>query len=974
MRSRQRPASVWTITTSAYSKRLSDFRQSMDDMPIDSYSQPKPFCSRTLDAPWNQSRSSENATSRKMLPQDRRGVADDIWQEYRRLCKVQPRPKKNLFSTPASISSTVSTTAPTTAPTAAPTTAPTTAPTPTPAPASILDPGSPSITSSSPVALVEPMLVDKELQLTRQDYTKLLRILRYSANWTEGAHRILSVHQDMRRKGIRDTRKVLEIVAQAQILLRPASLLEDILQLHTEATTPSSASSSSQYPVLTMGSKEHKRLLWTMAHAFTVNQFTTEGILFLDQLPSFCKSSTTRKEPIDALGTAVDEGLELELTQEQVQAQEEEGRQFIHSLYRKLYLQHFKSSQAPSTTSSQALPLGSLSAKQLEVIQQFTALRSLPTRDSVVRLLSLPELSPSGHASVPLQLLARAVAGMLIKTGDSQTVIPLLQSLLLSCQIEEATRVLDLMLQHGMDPEVDQIRLHLLHSFDASRDQQDLKSVLKQWDVITEKRIARPVQPEQDSQEGSQSVAAQYSNLIHQSILNNDLQGALKAAQYIAEQGWIAQGLDFRRLNSVMINHSHSSSQASSYFSAFSASDYPLYLQIRYTLGGSIAPDLHTYRRLVFAACRRSDLLTALTLFKLVRTRHPSWVLDLTIYNAIISTAAAIEEIKVAEKTFACLIQDGLIPDHYSFHGLLNGYSNVGDLEAAVMIPEQMLKYKLQPTTKTFNLVMKSYLSSGRGKGDMATTRKLFKVMKQSSTETSASTSSEQQKRQQQSIAPDLVTFNQLLEGYRRIGNTMWFDAYFDKHFGNKGRPPSDSDPVAEQEEKKEAATTVRAEKSDDRSLLIQLKYSLNLPNVNLATVQELWRAIEPKFRPSSASPSLDIDSTTSKDNGGDPQHLINRDGESTLPPTHVPFPRLLDSVWMPATDEEHFRFTTLILFRNAFRTRGDVVGVKTMDGLLSKFFPHHPMGQAVLRRRMVKSMRYETRIKNKEKKKGHGR
>ncbi|ORZ28009.1 hypothetical protein BCR41DRAFT_367534 [Lobosporangium transversale] len=593
-----------------------------------------------------------------------------------------------------------------------------------------------------------------------------------------------------------------------------------------------------------------------------------------------------------------------------------------------------------------------------------------------------------------MKLFSRTVAGMLVKTGDSQTVIPLVQNLVRLDQFQEATRVMDMMIQNGMDPEMDQIRLYLLHHFDACRDGGDLMNIIDRWDEAVAQREQKqknwssvPSDKSQpsllssiylDQEQSGDDRAVEYFRLVDQCIRSHDIQGALSAAKYIAQQGWAAQGLDFQKLNSVMVNHSYSS-YASSYFSSFSASDYLIYLQVRYTLGGSVAPDLHTYRRLVFAACRRSDLYTALTLFELVRTRHPTWKLDSTIYNAIISTAAAIGEIRIAEKTFKCLLKDEVQPDHYSFHGLLNGYGNSGNLKAAITVPKMMLKHKLQPTTRTFNLVMKAYLSEGRGKGDLATSRKLLRAMQLSVTD----------KGKKGEIAPDLASFNQILEGYRRVGNTLWFDAYFDQYFGSNEHSRQDD----------LSPTVVKPEEADDRTLFIQLKHSLKLADVDLTTVRELWQAIEHKLKPSQASsppssndhadftgsidpissdvgrPTENLSSTllslpalspVSEPDLIDLMGIQDEDGD-TLPSTHIPFPRWLDPVWMPMTDYDYFRFTTLRLFRSTFQAHGDVAGVKTVESILADLFPAHPISQAVLKRRMVKRIRHAAKLKERE-------
>ncbi|KAK3820116.1 MAG: hypothetical protein J3Q66DRAFT_336251 [Benniella sp.] len=427
-----------------------------------------------------------------------------------------------------------------------------------------------------------------------------------------------------------------------------------------------------------------------------------------------------------------------------------------------------------------------------------------------------------------------------------------------------------------------------------------------------------------------------------------------------------------------MVNHGQSSS-------------YKTFLEVGYTLGGAVTFDLHTYRRLIYAACRRSDLFSALTLFQQVRTRHPDWTLDATFYNAVISTAGATGKLRVAERIFERLLEDGVQPDHYSFHGLLNAYAKKKDLEAALKIPEKMLKCNLHPTTRTFNLVLKAYIMARK---DITTGRKLFRVMHLSG----------------QAVPPDLVTFNQLLEGYRRVGNMVWFDTFFDQYFGvvkadeaqsaDHGelelKDPIDreSDSLARERVKTEEMGIVQPKKSDNRTLLIQLRYSLGLPSVDLQTVQELWGMVEPKILPNSvpsSSASIAQPEKSNSDSGSPSAMLSNKDGseyssvapsdndnandgdiqlDSTqskiardaLPPTHVPFERWLGFAIVPTTDTDYFRFMTMTSFRFAFRSRGDVAGVKKMDQLLAEHFPEHPLGEAIRQRRMVKYNRIQTK------------
>ncbi|KAF9384081.1 hypothetical protein BGX21_001397, partial [Mortierella sp. AD011] len=752
---------------------------------------------------------------------------------------------------------------------------------------------------------------------SRQDYTRLMRIFRHSLRPTEAAARIVAIHHDLQNYGVKLTRKIYEMVAQANIIL---GSIPESERLYHEAI-------STRRP----GSLEHKKLLRTMVDAFAVNQHTSEGIAFLDQLPRFYSDH-------------------------------EDPALYMHNLYKILYLHHFKVEES----SDQLLTLSTQksepsSQRCLLAIKSFVELGFLPQIDHITRALAKLEdinMDLQG-AGDPIELFSKTVAGMIVRCsgGGARSVELLLQSLLENGHLKESTRVLDMMLQHDMSPDIDQIRFNLLQSLLASTEQEDLMSVVEQWDAIVAKRSINPpptqVRP-------SNEWATVYSKLVQICIQQNNFKGAINAASYMKKRGWVMRGINVRELNSFMVNFGQSS-------------DYPAYLDVRYALGGSLDPDLHTYRRLVFAACRRSDLTSAVTLLGLVRTRHPDWILDTSIYNSIMSTAAAMGLMEVAEKTFVCLLEGDVKPDLKSFHALLNGYGRAGDLEAAIKIPEQMIKHKLNPTTTTFNLIMKAYLSA---REDMGTSRKLFRAMELSGV----------------SAPPDLVTFNQLLEGYRRVGNTMWFDAYFDKYFETK--PPAaevtenvdvkgspfafeNKDQMKKKKKEKEKQALVRPEKPDDWTLLIQLKYSLNLPGIDLPTVQELWRAVEPRLRPllppspngplSSSSSSYPSTDTSKEAKQTRPPFSKRSDPEENLPLTHVPFKKWLGPVSMSATNRDHFRFSTLNLFRSAFQSRGDVVGVKTMDGILAELFPDHPMGWAVHYRRLVKKNRHLAKLKEKD-------
>ncbi|KAK5809502.1 hypothetical protein F5H01DRAFT_349441 [Linnemannia elongata] len=760
-------------------------------------------------------------------------------------------------------------------------------------------------------------------QLTRRDYTKLMRIVRHSDGPQLAASRILALQRDMDRNGIEKHRKVMEMLAQAHLVL---GSVPEALRLYRETTE-----------MVGEGTLQHKKVVWTMVDGFAANNLEVEGISFLDGLPAVAIS--------------------------------DEKRDFYYTLYRRLCRTTESLLRSFGTSAiGQCLP------RSVTSIEQFMRYPSSPRLSSLAGTLNVFRTDDQRRGLV--RGFSQMVAGLLVKMGDTRMMTLLLQGLLQECQLLEASRVLELMLRQGLEPELDSIRRHLVCTeFENGTDRKNLEVVLEEWEAISTLRTKNILDASTSSDLGSEFLRMQdvrtiiegYSNILTDCIREDDLSGALRTARFMAARGWseAMNGIDFRRLNSRMVNHGRSES-------------YPDYLQVRYTLGGPSAPDLHTYRRLIYAACRRSDLFSALTLFKQVRTKHPSWTLDTTLYNAIISTAGTIGHIRVAEKTFACLLEDGLTPDHYSFHGLLNGYGHSGDLEAAVLIPQQMVKHKLSPTTKTFNLIMKAYLGS---RGDLTTSRKLFQVMQRSG----------------KAVPPDLVTFNQLLEGYRRSGNLMWFDAYFDRYFG-----PQDSSTVASNstwsfkggvasadsrqvgskpypgsigvpdrpfqqlDQRSDACRAVleivKPEKTDDKTLLIQLKHSLLLTSIDTAIVWELWHTLHPRLAPSSAFGSSAASEIVSRSSPNVEAKLGGTTTETntttmtattpSAPKTHVPFKRLLGGVSMAATDGDHFRFTALSLFRSAFLSRGETKGVRRVDGLVARLFPDHPTAQKTLIRR----------------------
>ncbi|KAF9921028.1 hypothetical protein FBU30_008984 [Linnemannia zychae] len=757
------------------------------------------------------------------------------------------------------------------------------------------------------------------LKLTRKDYAKLLKIVRCSITPHVAANRTLVLQQDMDQIGIIRTSKMTETIIQAHFCL---GLIPEAMKLYQEM-------------VERVGemSRDHKKIIWTMVDSFAMNGLKIEGVAFLDSLPGIATS--------------------------------DEEQEFYYKLYQRLYnskeslLQRFD-----NLSSNQSL------RQCLTTIEYFVRYPSPPQLKTVAGTLDVFRKVKQREGLV--WGFSKMAAGMLIKMGDTSMMTLLLKELLQESQLGEANRVLNLMLCHGLNPELDVIRRHLV-CFEAENDtkQQDFKSILEQWEIISSLQTKR-ISEESISLSNTfaylhmqdvRTIVDGYADVLARCIQENDISGAQKTANFLAAHRWNERlySLNFRQLNSHMVCFGRSES-------------FLDYLQIRYTLGGYSEPDLHTYRRLIYAACRRSDLFSALSLFKQLQSKHPSWELDTTVYNAIISAAGATGQMRVAEKTFACLIEDGLTPDHYSFHGLLNGYVGSGDLEAAIMIPQQMVKYKLSPNTKTFNLVMKAYMGARR---DLPTMQKLFRVMQHSG----------------KAVPPDLVTFNQLLDGYRRTRNVKQFDAFFDYYFGPQGSPSEDLSPTMSpaseipetdsswtdlswtspkssfsmdeslhrhSRKKDESAVglgSIKPEKTDDWTLLIQLKHSLRLRNVDAVTVWELWHTLLPRLSPGQKMiPDQDVKSgpvTAAKVGNEAKAGDTAKNITSPIKLLHdemttVSFKRWLGGVSMAASDDDYFRFRALLLFRSAFKSRGQIKGIHWVDRLVAKMYPTHPAARKV--------------------------
>ncbi|KAF9584870.1 serine/threonine kinase [Lunasporangiospora selenospora] len=794
--------------------------------------------------------------------------------------------------------------------------------------------------------------------LTAMDYRHFLMAMRYSGKAKESSKMITEMEEILRRAEVPLTRSMAGIVARAHLL---QGSVQEAVRVYGEYAQTTNKRSI-----------EHDRMLSVMVDGFVTSQRFSEGTMFLDWVLD------THQDPI-----------------------------FIQELYKRLFSHQLRTKSV----------LDSYSPKVHGAIRFFNNMTFPPTAPGLVKTLEIIEQDP--NCVQLLSSFSQSVAGRLMKMRDRKLMTPLILSLLKANELNEVSRVLRLMQCQGMSPELDQVRVRVLRSMMKLRNTAESESgsateaemiarvveqegILDQWDWIVQQQGVLGYDTSEKSSipgfkidEAGHLAAPQeygYSQVIAQCLVKEkDVETALQAAQYMRTRGWTARGIDFWKMNSAIVNFVDSS-------------QYGDYLELRYTLGDPAAPDLHTYRRLIYAACRQSDLRSALTLYGQLKARHEDWKLDNTVYNAMISTASAMGLVAVAEKTFQCMIEDGVQPDYYSFHGLLNGYCNQKDLEAAILVPGQMVKWKLEPNVETFNLIIKAYLSIE--KPNISTSRRLLKTMQASKT----------------SVPPNLLTFNMLLDGYRRAGNTGWFDHFFDRYFA----PPSDPVPESESNSKPmheigqesflnpggnvdeldagvhtsstfssldpahqeqtrahpqtRQAKTMEARRSEtrpgrgnDQTLLVQLKYSLSLPDVDLETVWELWNAIQAKFQKMESPkfktvylkpPTFKNRSLTDAEDGsaqgfgtstmglktdkttgsGSESGQVNESSKSrSLPRTHVPFKRMLGSTLVQATDEEQFQFMVLKVFRDAFEDRGDNRGVNKMEKMQRYIFGSHP-------------------------------
>ncbi|KAF9435412.1 serine/threonine kinase [Entomortierella beljakovae] len=675
------------------------------------------------------------------------------------------------------------------------------------------------------------------------------------------------------------------MVAQANIVL--GSISESIKFYNKSASIPKH------------GTLYHKRLLWSMIDAFAANNYASQGIAFLDELPPFFPEN-------------------------------EDPKLYMHNLYRRLFLYRFESKE-------RFQPTGNSMAARISLIKSIIEKPYVPSLEHVSRALRRIRRYEEGNqlskeVGDAIEIFSKVASGMIIKCSDeaSETVAAMMQDLILYSQFGEATRVLDLTLHNSVESVMDRIRYRLIEI--EMRDEKDRSSdILEKWEAIvalhtktvTEESVKNDLSATEER--WSKYLDTEYSRLVQKSITEFDVPMATVVAKYMSRKGRIARGIDFYYLNSFMVNQCNSL-------------DYMPYLEIRYAVGDP--PDLHTYRRLIYASCRRSDISGALTLLKKAKALHPHWVIDTRTYNAIISSASAMGNPYLAKTTFMRLLQDGLKPDIKSYHGLLNGYSLTGNLKEAIKTSELMIKRRLTPTTTTFNLIMKAYLKHSL---DMGTSLKIFTVMQESGIK---------------GVPPDIVTFNQLLEGYRKVGNSMWFDAYFDNYFGStSNKPVRNGETVtawsAKVPEIRQGQNLIRPEKPSDWTLFIQLRHSLSLTDISLSTVQELWQALKPRL----CDLDQNLDGSKPLPSSYPGTNLI-KDSEDDLPPTFVPFKKKFGHITMPGTDRAHFRFIILNLFRHAFLIRGDLTGVKTVDGALAMHFPNHPAGSSVRKEKIIKKAR----------------
>ncbi|KAF9973281.1 hypothetical protein BGZ73_003480 [Actinomortierella ambigua] len=772
-------------------------------------------------------------------------------------------------------------------------------------------------------------------RLSLREYEQLMDVVRvHPTSQTQGSiceRRVLQLYDDARSIGLIPTARMYywTLDAAFETMNTPETIKaihDDFVQLHSHRRAATAATLSKE-----VWKREHELMLTAIVGGFAKKGMVLQGIGFLDQ--------TVHYEDPDV----------------------------VQALYGQLIQTHFAPQDYDPNHRHHTQALPEDRVNQVRIIEFFRNNESFPYY-KIKKLLSQLENSADGSILVK-ELSSHGLGSLLVQLREQGSLGALLVSLLRQSQVDEAVRLLDGMIDKDIMPPLKVIRTRLVRSMSSHDNGDDLRArqeqVLQAWDDATGRRglfvaealNALPDEREIDLEHDPLTPASrarvwteqprlqwalqarstrEYETMIESLIRDQELTTAVDAAKYFAHRGWQSEHLDFRQLNSAMIN--------------FGSSDqFIQYFHVRYLMGPAARPDLHTFRRFIYAACRRSDLYTALSLFQILKTTHPEWRLDASLYNPIISTASVIPgRMAVAEKMFQAMRQSGVVPDLYTYHALLNGYANAGQLEPAKQIPPMMKQQGLEPTTKTLNLVIKTYL---KARNDVSTGRRLLKIMESS-----------------KNVEFDQVTINMLLEGHHKAGNEAWLEHFLDKYFagdtsenaravtqpgnteaqssttttsskstsGSRGPLPSAS---WAREHLATLAQQRRKSGGDSRhdywTMYSALKLALWKTDISAKEVWALWETVNdqiiaPTNLPATHVPFTKVIATDVGDRSG--SRSSKSAPESTTPR------RKTETRTMSNAD--YFKYTSLQLFWHAFKKQGDLRGVKMINRQALKLFP----------------------------------
>ncbi|KAF9166153.1 hypothetical protein DFQ26_008559 [Actinomortierella ambigua] len=792
-------------------------------------------------------------------------------------------------------------------------------------------------------------------RLSLREYDQLMDLVGlHTASQRQGGareRRILQLYDDARSIGLAPTTRMYSWTLEAAFaeMATPATILaihDDFVRSHRHQGTAMAPTPSKD-----AWKRDHKLLLTIIVRGFANRGMILQGIEFLDRTVHY------------------------------------EDPALVQTLYGQLINTHFAHGHDHHTH-----PIPKDKVEQDRIIEFFRKSATVPYH-KVRKLMSQLERSADGPILIK-ELSSHGLGSLLIQLREQQSLGALLVSLLRQSQVDEAVRLLDVMVDKDILPPLKTIRTRLMRGMSSQDDDNNdndgqwtqQEQVLQAWDDATGRRglfaaealNVLPDEREIDLEHDPLTVASrarvwteqprlqwalqerstrEYEVMIESLIRDQELGTAVNAAKYFAHRGWQSGQMDFRQLNSWMINYGHSDR-------------FVQYFHVRYLMGPLARPDLHAFRRFIYAACRRSDLYTALSLFQIVKTTHPEWELDASLYNPIISTASTIPgRMPVAEKMFQTMRQNGVTPDLYTFHALLNGYANNDQLESAKQIPPLMLQQGLEPTTKTLNLVIKAYL---RSRNNVSTSRRLLNIMERSP----------------KSVGPDQVTINMLLESYYKVGNDAWLDQFLDtyvasitgagtsveattsehvqpqpqaddlevksstKSRSSAHKSPKPSPPpslplstnsihehlVALVQQRKEG----RGGEHDYWTMYSALRLALRKTDISAKEVWTLWDLVKDQILAPSGLPATHVPFTKviASDNsgssgGGNSSSSSSSSKKSALDSNT---PQKAESRTM--SDADYFKYTSLQLFWHAFKYKGEMYGIKLVNRHVQTLFP----------------------------------